>query len=501
MVQGTRMKWWLCFLLAAMVGSGAESAGWKESGLEVPEPAREFRAAWVTSVYNLDWPSRPGLAKEVQQSELRTLLDGAVKLGLNAVLLQIRPGGDALYASPLEPWSAVLTGTSGKHPGYDPLALAVAEAHQRGLELHAWFNPFRAKTGKSAAAAGHWTVKHPDWLRGESPHLFMDPGVPGVQSHVLAVMRDVLTRYDVDGIHIDDYFYPYPVFGPGAVRLEVPLGDEALWQSQNKGLSLADWRRGNINHFVKSLYDMTKSVKPAARVGISPFGIWQPGVPAGIEARVNAYDHLYGDSRRWLQEGWCDYLAPQLYWPIQPAPQSFTTLLEWWTAQSTERPVWPGMAVDRMASIKPPVLPMTELTDQMAAVRRTAPVPGAVLWRIKFLTTDARGVGTLLREKCYAARALPPAAPWLGMQLPGKPILQVITGPASLRLSWTPTGGAAVRWWSVQTRQAGTWSQEPLVFKNQSGVTLQGPVEAVAVRGLSETGTASAPMVWSSSDS
>ncbi len=501
MRQGVRMKWWICFLLAGIVGNGVGAAAWRETALEVPEPAREFRAAWVTSVYNLDWPSRPGLGKERQQAELCTLLDGAVKLGLNAVLLQVRPGGDALYDSPLEPWSAVLTGKSGGNPGYDPLTFAVQEAHRRGLELHAWFNPFRAKTGKAAMAARHWTVQHPEWLRGEKAHLFMDPGVPEVQSHVLAVVRDVLARYDVDGIHIDDYFYPYPVLGPGGVRMEVPLGDETRWQKEHGGQSLADWRRANINRFVQSLYVMTKSVKPAARVGISPFGIWQPGVPEGIEARVNAFEHLYADSRHWLQEGWCDYLAPQLYWPIQPAPQSFTTLLDWWTAQSKGRPVWPGMAVDRIANTREPMLPLTELTDQMAAVRRTAPVPGAVLWRIKFLINDPRGVGTLLREQCYAARALPPAAPWLGPQAPGKPLLEVVAGPESIKLSWSATGGSAIRWWSVQTRRAGQWSQEPPVFKNQSGVTLPNDLETVAVRGISESGMASAPVVWKLSGS
>ena len=485
--------------MSAAAGLGcAEAAEWKEAVLPVPVPAREFRAAWVTSVYNLDWPSRPGLAKEQQQTELRAMFDTAVKLGLNAMLLQVRPGGDALYASKLEPWSAVLTGKSGGDPGYDPLTFAVEEAHRRGLELHAWFNPFRAKAGKAEAAPTHWTVRHPDWVRGQEAHVFMDPGLPEVREHVLAVFKDVVSRYDVDGVHIDDYFYPYPVFGPGAVRMEVPLGDEAQWakENQKQNQSLADWRRNNINRFVKEFYEMTKSVKPWVRVGISPFGIWQPGIPAGIEARVNAYDHLYGDSRRWLQEGWCDYLAPQLYWPISPAKQSFTTLMEWWQAQSKGRPVWPGMASDRVASSKEPTLPLTELNDQMAVMRRVAPMPGSVMWRIKSLTSNARGVASLLKEQCYNNPALPPAAPWLGAALPGKPVGRLEAKPGQLKLTWTAGTGPAPRWWIVQTRQAGAWTLEPALFQDQLSLTLQKPVDAVAVRAVAASGVTGETAVW-----
>ncbi len=475
------------------------AAGWQETAQVVPEPVREFRASWVTSVYNLDWPSRPGLTKAVQQQELRTLLDAAAKLGLNAVLLQVRPGGDSLYASKLEPWSSVLTGKSGGDPGYDPLAFAVEEAHRRGLELHAWFNPFRARVGKAELDPQHWTVQHPEWLRGKNAHWYMDPGLAEVQSHVLAVCRDVVSRYDIDGIHIDDYFYPYPVFGPGAVRLEPLLGDENQWANQGRGQSLADWRRDNINRFVKSLYDMTKSLKPAVRVGISPFGIWQPGIPEGIEARVNAYDHLYGDSRRWLQEGWCDYLAPQLYWPIQPARQSFTALMEWWQAQSKGRPVWPGMAVDRVASTKEPQLPLTELNDQMNVMRRVAPAPGCLFWRIQFLAADGRGVATRLRDQSFGQRALPPPAAWLGPDSPGKPSGDIRTTQAGLTLTWQASAGAAVRWWAVQTSRGGQWTMEPPVFASpQPTLSLSLPMEAVAIRGISASGIAGPPVTWTS---
>ena len=486
-------------IVAAVILSGAGAAEWKETAMGVPEPAREFRAAWMTSVYNLDWPSRPGLSKTQQQEECCAMLDAAVKVGLNAVLLQVRPGGDALYASKLEPWSGVLTGKPGGHPGYDPLAFAVEEAHRRGLELHAWFNPFRAKVGKAEQDPLHWTVKHPEWMRGKDAHVFMDPGVPAVQAHVLAVFKDVVSRYDIDGIHIDDYFYPYPVFGPGAVRLEVLLGDEAQYEKEGKArdITLADWRRNNINRFVKSFYEMTKSVNPAVRVGISPFGIWQPGVPPTIEARVSAYDHLYGDSRLWLQEGWCDYLAPQLYWPIEPSKQSFTTLMEWWQSQSQGRPVWPGMAVDRVASTKEPVLSLSEINDQMAVMRRIAPVPGSIMWRLRFLANDSRGVAALLTERSYTERALPPAAPWLGAEAAGKPLVRVVSEGDRLKITWMPGSGATARWWIVQTWKAGKWSLSAPLFRDVNSVTLARPIKAVAVRAMTGSGMTSPAAVWS----
>ena len=492
------MNPWMCLIFISLFITLARAAEWKEVTLKVPEPAREFRAVWLTSVYNLDWPSRPGLTKEEQQAELGAMLDKAAEIGLNAVLLQVRPGGDALYASTLEPWSAVLTGTPGGDPGYDPLAYAVTEAHRRGLELHAWLNPFRAKTGKAEPTPNHWTVQHPDWMRGADAHLFMDPGLAAVQAHVLAVFKDIVTRYDIDGIHIDDYFYPYPVFGPGAVRLEVLLGDEPQWEREGrkKFPQLADWRRDNINRFIKSFYAMTKSTKPAVRVGISPFGIWQPGVPRTIEARVNAYDHLYGDSRRWLQEGWCDYLAPQLYWPIQPSKQSFTTLMKWWQSQSKGRPVWPGMAADRVASTKEPMLPISELTDQMAVMREVAPVPGSVMWRMNFLTSNARGLATLLQEKSYPARALVPPAPWLGKEVPSKPTIKLTDTSDGVALTWTAGAKPPPRWWIVQTYRDGKWTLSPPVFGTENGITLALSPEAIAVRTLSASGVVSNPTVW-----
>lgn len=474
----------------------APAQEWRQSlapAEAVPAPVREFRAAWVATVYNLDWPSKPGLSVEAQKAELRKLLDQAVSLHLNAVIFQVRPAADALYASKLEPWSAVLTGRQGADPGYDPLASALTEAHRRGLELHAWFNPFRARAGAAETAANHLSVKHPEWMRTFNKQMWMDPGEPEVQRHILNVMRDVLTRYDVDGIHIDDYFYPYPIFDSSGNKRDLPFGDEDNWKKYGAGMELGDWRRQNINRFVRSLYTMAKATRPAARVGISPFGIWRPGVPEGIKAKVDATQHLYGDSRLWLQEGWCDYFTPQLYWRIQPPDQSFTALLAWWTAQSRGRPVWPGISADRLSHGKSEAAePVSEILDQIGLTRQASPNPGQVMWRMKSLTANKNGIGDLLREKAYAATALPPAAPWLGQEIPPLPsALKVKSAPEGTRLSWA-AAGPAVRWWLVQTRnqQDGKWETSALCFRDRTEIQLSKEVAAAAVRGISPSGLA-----------
>ena len=359
----------------------------------------EFRGVWVASVHNLDWPSRAGLSAAEQKAQLRAMLDRAVSLKLNAILLQVRPACDALYASKKEPWSQFLTGTQGVSPGYDPLAFAVAEAHARGLELHAWFNPFRAAVDSGAKlAANHVAREHPDWTRHFGSQLWLDPGEPAARDHVLGVILDVVRRYDIDGVHIDDYFYPYPL-----KRGDASFPDEATWARHGaaSGLSREDWRRDNINRFVQAMYRGVKGAKSGVRVGISPFGIWRPGVPSTIEAQLDAYAQLFADSRKWLAEGWCDYLAPQLYWGISPAKQSFPVLLYWWRAQSRGRAVWPGIATERIGAARP----AQEIIDQIALTRRGTGSPGHIHWSMKALMRDQGGIAEKLRAGPYAEKA------------------------------------------------------------------------------------------------
>ncbi|HLZ55262.1 MAG TPA: family 10 glycosylhydrolase, partial [Verrucomicrobiae bacterium] len=299
-----------------------------------PPPPREFRGAWLATVANLDWPSQPGMSVATQKAELIALLDHAAQLKLNAVILQVRPMADAVYASPLEPWSEFLTGRMGRgpEPFYDPLAFAVAEAHKRGLELHAWFNPFRVSLppnqARSPAALNHLSRTHTELVHRYSNLLWLDPGEPAAREHVLNVILDVVRRYDVDGVTFDDYFYPYPDKDADGHAVDFP--DNASWRKYGatSGMSRDEWRRANVNQFVQNTYRSIHALKPWVKFGISPFGIWRPGFPPQIQG-LDTYARLYADSRLWLASGWLDYLSPQLYWPVDQREQSFPVLLQW----------------------------------------------------------------------------------------------------------------------------------------------------------------------------
>ena len=318
---------------------------------DAPPPlAREFRGVWVATVSNIDWPSKPGLPAADQKAELVAILDKAVELRLNAVVFQVRPMADALYESKLEPWSEFLTGESGKNPGYDPLAFAVTEAHARGLELHAWFNPYRARhpSGKSPPTSDHITKRRPDLAKPYGTHHWMNPTHPEVMDHSLAVILDVVKRYDVDGVHIDDYFYPYKE--KDAAGAIIPFPDDDTWAKYTGKLTRDDWRRDAVNTFVARMYKDVKAAKAWVKVGNSPFGIWRPGHPTGI-AGLDQYQELYADAKLWFNEGWVDYFSPQLYWPIAQEKQSFPKLLGWWVGENThKRHLWPGLYTSRGVS-------------------------------------------------------------------------------------------------------------------------------------------------------
>ncbi|RZL35520.1 MAG: hypothetical protein EOP35_13625 [Rubrivivax sp.] len=370
-------------------------------------PPREWRAAWVATVSNIDWPSRKGLSAEAQQAEIRSLCDTAVRVGLHALILQVRPSADALYESALEPWSEYLTGTQGQHPGYDPLAVWLAEARLRGLELHAWLNPYRARhsTAKSAAAATHVSRSRPDWVKRYGDQLWIDPGETAAAEHTLAVARDLLTRYAVDGIHIDDYFYPYPV--QDAAKNEIDFPDEPSWQkyvATGGSLARADWRRFNVNRLVQRLYAVVHETRPGTRVGVSPFGLPRPDLrPPGITG-FSQYDKLYADVELWLREGWLDYLAPQLYWPRAQAPQAFEPLLQAWRALNPlDRPIHPGLFTSRIDATPQSWQP-DEILGQIDSIRRLAPGSGHIHFSLAALAQNRKGIAEALRTGPYAAR-------------------------------------------------------------------------------------------------
>ena len=276
-----------------------------------------------------------------------------MQLNLNAIVLQVRPACDAIYASKIEPWSYYLTGAMGKapEPFYDPLAFAVDEAHRRGLELHAWFNPYRVAMLSPAPAfsKNHITHTHPDWVQRYGSSLWLDPGEKAAAEYSLEVVMDVVRRYDIDGVQFDDYFYPYKEKDAQKRELEFP--DGASWRKYGAGggLSRDDWRRENVNSLVHQAYESIKAAKPWVKFGVAPFGIWEPGFPKQIRGK-SAYTEIYADSRRWLTNGWVDYWSPQLYWPIDLPDQSFPVLLQWWTEQNPKhRNIWPGIYSEGVA--------------------------------------------------------------------------------------------------------------------------------------------------------
>lgn len=371
-----------------------------------PAPPREWRAAWIATVANIDWPSKAGLSAEAQQAEIKALCDTAAGIGLNALILQVRTSADALYESRLEPWSECLTGTQGQPPGYDPLAVWLAECRARGLELHAWINPYRARhsTAKSPLAETH-IGRGRDWVRRYGDQLWMDPGEPAAAEQTLAVVRDILSRYAVDGIHIDDYFYPYPVTDP-ATRQELDFPDEPSWQryvAKGGSLNRADWRRYNVNSLVQRLYALAHEARPGTRVGVSPFGIPKPAArPAGVSG-FSQYDKLYADVELWLREGWLDYLAPQLYWPRAQVPQAFEPLLQAWRASNPlGRPIHPGLFTSRIDATEKS-WPVDEILGQIDSIRRLSPGSGHIHFSMAALAQNRRGIADALRAGPYAA--------------------------------------------------------------------------------------------------
>ncbi len=462
------------------------AAAYRPSSVAPPAPPREFRAAWVASVGNLNWPSTPDLTTAQQKAELVGILDRAAQLKLNVIILQVRPSCDALYASKLEPWSEYLTGTMGRapQPYYDPLAFAVEEAHKRGLELHAWFNPFRARhlSAKSPPCPSHISRARPELVRQYGSNLWLDPGEKEVQQHSLSVVLDVVKRYDIDGVHLDDYFYPYPKKDASGREPDFP--DDHSWRRHGAktGLSRADWRRQNVDQFIQRLYGAIKAQKPWVKFGVSPFGIWRPGFPPQING-FDAYSRLYADSRKWLAKGWVDYFVPQLYWAIAARQQSFSVLLQWWAQQNpNQRLLAAGLNSDRW---KP-----DEILSQISLARRQPGVAGHVHWSLKNLM-PGNALGDALERAAYGQAALVPAAPWLGTSRLSKPALAA--SPDRVRFTWSAGRKETVSHWVLQTRTAGEWKTE-ILPANTAGRAWHGAgPEIVAVSAVDRNGNLSPP--------
>ncbi len=457
-----------------------------------PPPPREFRGVWIATVANIDWPSKPGLGVAQQKAELIALLDRAAQLKLNAVIFQVRPTSDAMYASAIEPWSEYLTGTMGRAPQplYDPLAFAIEEAHRRGLELHAWFNPFRAlhPQNKSPVALNHITRTHPELVRKYGDKIWLDPGEPSVRAYVLRVILDVVRRYDVDGVQFDDYFYPDPEKDASGRELEFP--DAGTWQRFGLSGGFAnrdEWRRANIDQFIQRVYQSIKAVKPGVKFGVSTKGIWRPGYPPPIQG-MDAYAKIYADSRKWLANGWLDYFSPELYWPVAPREQSFPVLLKWWVEQNAKgRLLWPGIAAYRAEVWKP-----DEIPQQIRITRTQSGVSGCIFYSMNSLMKNAALAAAVQRE-LSAQSALVPAMPWLETRPPAQPKLIVAENNRfSLSVRWEMNGEPAWRW-ILQYRTNKVWATEILPANQTTRTFENSRPEMVAVSAADRVGNVSVP--------
>lgn len=402
--------------------------------IEPPIDIEEFRGAWIATVANINWPSRHDLTTQAQKKEAITMLDFLEKNNFNAVILQVRPQADALYESEIEPWSYFLTGKSGKapQPYYDPLEFWIEEAHNRGMELHVWLNPYRAHhtTGKEIGEKSIVST-HPELVRElKNGMWWMDPGSREVQDHSAKVVMDIVKRYDIDAVHFDDYFYPYASYNG---KKDFP--DEKSWQKYVSGggeLSRGDWRRKNVNDFIERIAEEIKAEKAYVKFGISPFGIWRPGFPKGITG-MDQYEELYADAKLWLNKGWVDYFTPQLYWPTGKIGQSFPVLLGWWESENVVgRHVWPGinLGLEEKEENKGEIA--SQILISRGILREN---PGTVHWNIGPLMKNDSLAKSLLNGP-YHRNALVPASPWLDDEAPNAPEFEIENSDDSIQLRW-----------------------------------------------------------------
>ncbi|MGQ1946986.1 glycoside hydrolase family 10 protein [Geofilum sp. OHC36d9] len=385
------------------------------NGQSPTKPEEEFRGVWVATVTNIDWPSARGLPVKALKKEALVILDLQKELGINTVILQVRPSGDAMYPSQLEPWSRYLSGEQGQSPGphFDPLQFWLSEAHKRGMELHAWINPFRAALNLTdSLCATHPAVLNPDWVVPYGPRLNYNPGLAEVQNFTLSVIKDLLIRYDIDGLHMDDYFYPYPIRG------EV-FNDSAAYLKSldfDDPMSIHDWRRDNINRFIAATAELIKEVNPRVKFGISPFGVWrnQKDDPRGSDthAGVTCYDDLYADVLKWTREGWIDYVIPQVYWSTRDDIVNYNKLVQWWNNNANNRHVYIGHSIYKINNSQPNWDNPLEIGEQINVSRRLPNIKGNAFYSHKHFMRDNNSLNENLKNIYFKTQAIPPAMPW-----------------------------------------------------------------------------------------
>ena len=462
----------------------------------LPDLDREFRAVWVATVANIDWPSQPGLPVHEQKSELLDIMDRVRLLGMNAIIVQIRPTADAFYASEREPWSYYLTGEDGRAPDplYDPLTFAVDEAKRRGLDLHVWFNPYRAghPTASDTLAAINVSNQFPDAVHDYGTQRWMDPGSPEIADHSFNVIMDVVERYDIDGVHMDDYFYPYAV--QDAEGHAVAFPDSATFATYGDGLELADWRRRNVDTFIERVYAGIKERKPWVLFGLSPFGIWRPGHPEGVTG-FDQYEGLYADARKWLRRGWVDYYTPQLYWSLESQGQPYGPLLDWWIGENVmNRHIWPGNAIYRADPGPNKAWPAKEVVNQVVRTRYTPGASGNVFFSMQALRPDDQVLSDSLLQTVYGSEALPPQTTWLGGDSPAQPRTSIRYLAGRPHVVMAPGNEVEVRRWAIQIYANNRWVTHVLPASTRTiGAELLHNAEVVAVRAVTRLGQTSQP--------
>jgi uncharacterized lipoprotein YddW (UPF0748 family) len=438
---------------------------------------REFRGAWVACVWNGDWP-KAGLSVAQQKAELIKIIEKLQALNFNALVLQVRPEGDAMYASQLEPWSVWLTGTQGQAPNpfYDPLEFAIAECHKRNIELHAWFNPYRASTSKQRKnVRPHIAVTNPEVVYEWGTQLWMDPGAKIVQDRAYNVIIDVVRRYDVDAIHLDDYFYPYPIEGQSFPDNKT----YSAYKAAGGTLSVGDWRRDNVNKMVLRLSQGIKATKPYVKFGISPFGIYRPGQPPGITG-LDAYSVLYADSKKWLEQGWIDYVAPQLYWRTDQTQQSYSALLKWWTeVNSKKRHIYAGNNLEEPSGksrdndeIEKQIKISRSQFEQLSL--------GNIFFNLSVLMENRQGITDKFQSLLYNRPALVPTLSWQNVAPPAPPTALQVN---SRTLTWKPGDNSQIRSWTLYRQSGDTWTLQRVLPANTTFATVEPGTYAVCAVG------------------